>query len=233
MKCPHCAVTVDVNWISGVIPRGAGGPTITEGIWGWEAADCPNCKEAIIKIGYYQYVIEESVGRGRRPMLGNLIRNGRIVWPRFAQREPGNDVPEVLKADYLEACEVLPISPKASAALSRRVLQAILREQGYASRDLARQIDDVLSETHSDKVLPTSLRENVDVIRKFGNFSAHPVTDTTSLQIIDVEPQEAEWCLEIVERLFDHYYVRPAADARRLVEFNKRLQQAGQPPTKS
>jgi hypothetical protein len=167
-------------------------------------------------------------------MLGDLIKNGITVWPRFAQREPlGDGVPEALKTDYLEACEVLPISAKASAALSRRVLQAILREQGYASRDLAQQIDAVLQETHSDKVLPTSLRQNVDVIRKFGNFSAHPVTDATTLQVIDVEPQEAEWCLEIVERLFDHYYVRPAADARRLAEFNKTLQQAGQPPTKS
>ena len=167
-------------------------------------------------------------------MLGDLIKNRCTVWPRFNQRVPlGDDVPADLKSDYVEACEVLPISSKASAALSRRVLQAILREQGYESRDLAKQIDAVLGEKHADKVLPTSLGNSVDAIRKFGNFSAHPVTDATTLQIIEVQPHEAEWCLEIVERLFDHYYVRPAADARRLAEFNKRLQQAGQPLTKS
>ena len=127
----------------------------------------------------------------------------------------------------------MPISPKASAALSRRVLQSILRDQGYTSRDLAKQIDDLLRETHTDKVLPTSLRNSVDAIRKFGNFSAHPVTDKTTLQIIEVETEEAEWCLEIVESLFDHYYVRPAAEAKRQENLNKRLQQAGQPPTKS
>ena len=162
--------------------------------------------------------------------LGNV----RLVWPPVAQRTPlGIGVPESLKADYREACEVLSISPKASAALSRRVLQALLREQGYTGRDLARQIDAVLNENDPAKILPTSIKANIDAIRNFGNFSAHPITDVTSLQIIDVDPQEAEWCLEIVERLFDHYYVRPALDAKKLDDLNAKLGQANKPPAKS
>ena len=73
----------------------------------------------------------------------------------------------------------------------------------------------------------------MDAIRIFGNFSAHPLSDVTSLQITDVEPEEAEWCLELVERLFDHYYIRPAMDERRLAELNEKLTQAGKPLAKS
>ena len=62
------------------------------------------------------------------------------------------------------------------------------------------------------KALPQGLHEIIDAIRQFGNFSAHPITDITSLQVIDVEPEEAEWCLEIIEGLFDHYYVKPAEE---------------------
>jgi hypothetical protein len=83
-------------------------------------------------------------------------------------------------------------------------LQAILRDQGYAQRDLAQQIDALLGEQDPAKAIPTALRQTVDAIRNFGNFSAHPVTDQTTLEIIPVEPHEAEWCLEILEEMFDH-----------------------------
>lgn len=33
----------------------------------------------------------------------------------------------------------------------------------------------------------------VDAIKNFGNFSAHKITDKTSLQVIEVEPHEAEF----------------------------------------
>jgi hypothetical protein len=34
------------------------------------------------------------------------------------------------------------------------------------------------------------------VIRNFGDFLAHRITDQTTLQIIPVEPEEAEWLFE-------------------------------------
>ena len=66
----------------------------------------------------------------------------------------------------------------------------------------------------------------MDAVRSFGNFSAHPVNDVTTLQIIDVEPDEAAWCLEIIEALFDHYYVRPAANAEKLANLDQKRKRA-------
>ena len=191
---------------------------------------CPACRQIIIKIGLY--VWEQVYEEFGWAWVGESS-NEFIAYPRVERRGSiGDGVPADLISDYEEACAVLLISPKASAALSRRVLQSILRDKGYWSRDLSRQIDLVLKEPDPRKGLPTDLQKNVDAIRNFGNFSAHPLNDVTTLQVIDVEPEEAEWCLELVERLFDHYYVRPAADARRLAELNGKLIQAGKPVAK-
>jgi hypothetical protein len=155
------------------------------------------------------------------------------AYPMSTNRRPTpKDVPTEIKEDYEEACRVLPISEKASAALSRRCLQAILRGQGYGQHDLARQIDALLAEPNPSKSIPTGLRATVDAIRNFGNFSAHPITDQTTLQVIDVESGEAEWCLDILEEMFDHYYVKPAEAAARKAALDAKLKAAGKPPSK-
>lgn len=155
------------------------------------------------------------------------------IFPEGSNRGPvSTDVPPEIAADYNEAALVLPLSPKASAALSRRCLQAILRAAGYAQRDLAAQVEAVLQETDTRKALPTGLHSLLDAIRNFGNFSAHPVTDQTTLQIIDVDDHEAEYCLDILDALFDHYYVRPSDAQRRRVALDAKLRAAGKPPSK-
>ena len=47
--------------------------------------------------------------------------------------------------------------------------------------------------------LPNELRQNIDAIRNFGNFAAHPDRNIVTGEIIDVEPQEAEWTMEILK----------------------------------
>ena len=197
MKCPHCLVMFHAQWAEDRMNiRGA------DREWGWRATICPNCKEPTVELGVFEY--DEFVQA--------RWANKFMIHPRFSARSPIDDsVPASFKADYMEACNVLDISPKASAALSRRVVQGILQDQGYESSNLARQIDQVLAESDPDKVLSHHIRVTVDAVRNFGNFAAHPITEVTSLQVVDVEPEEAEWCLEIVEALFDHYYVTPGS----------------------
>ena len=124
--------------------------------------------------------------------------------------------------DFREAACVLPKSKKASAALSRRCLQFILREKGGTkSGNLSKQIDEVLNN------LPSELASNVDAIRQLGNFAAHPVKATNSGEIADVEEGEAEWLLDILEDLVDHYYVTPAKASARRVALNQKLANHG------
>ncbi len=181
---------------------------------------CPECEVPIIRF------------EGRVKHTNQLVE-AKVVYPTSAtQVSVSPSVPEPMRSDYIEASNVLPISPKASAALSRRVLQAILSNNGYKGRDLAKQVEAVLDEKDPTRVLPLAIRNKVDAIRNFGNFSAHPLTDTTTLQIIDVESEGSEWCLEIITDLFEHYYVRPATDAKKLADLNQKLADAGKPPAK-
>jgi hypothetical protein len=70
------------------------------------------------------------------------------------------------------------------------------------------------------------------VIRNFGNFAAHPNENKATLEIIDVEPSEAEWCLETIEELFEHFYVAPAVVAAKKAALNLKLANGGKPQAK-
>lgn len=211
MLCPHCRT----NFFA-AIQRYSFASDGQRTEWNYESTRCPQCKQ--ISIWVWRDGLEELK---------------RMIEPISASRGPvPAEIPANVSADYTEACNVLPISTKASAALSRRCLQNILTMHGYAGRDLAKQIDSLLNETDASKALGSALRDTIDAIRNFGNFSAHPIDDKTTLQIIDVDPEEAEWCLQILEELFDHFYVRPAQSAARKAALNAKLSAAGKPPAK-
>ncbi len=128
-----------------------------------------------------------------------------MLWPRATGRRPVSDsVPEAIRSDYEEAAMVLPFSPKASAALSRRCLQAVLRDAGGSSKTkLASQIADVKD------TLPPHIWEQLDLVRETGNFAAHPEKNLSSGAIIEVEPDEAACNLDVLDLLFEHYYAQP------------------------
>ncbi|WP_334388135.1 DUF4145 domain-containing protein [Bradyrhizobium sp. AZCC 2262] len=195
------------------------GTTDDAGYWCYRSAICPGCRG---------WTIEFCVARNKEP-----VTSWRQIFPIGASRGPvSSEVPKPIAADYIEACNVLPISAKASAALSRRCLQNMLHAANYRDRDLAREIDLLLNEPDPRKALPHQLRETVDAIRNFGNFSAHPIDDKTTLQVIDVEPHEAEWCLEVIEDLFEHFYVGPAMAAAKKAALDAKLAAGGKPPSK-
>jgi hypothetical protein len=128
--------------------------------------------------------------------------------------------------EFIEACNVLQISAKASAALSRRNVQAILRDKaGTKTKDLYDQIEEVIKSS----AVPSYTSEGLHGVRVIGNFAAHPLKSTDSGEIIEVEDNEAEWNLETLERLFDFHFVQPAIAAKRKAEINKKLKEAGKP----
>ena len=121
---------------------------------------------------------------------------------------------------------MLPHSPKASAALSRRNLQAILRDKaGTKAKDLYDQIEEVIK----SGTVPSHIAEELHAVRNIGNFAAHTIKSTNTGEILDVETGEAEWNLDVIESLFDFYFVQPAISAKRKSELNKKLKEAGKP----
>jgi hypothetical protein len=220
MKCPHCGIHFHERWTQDYLNWGHNNPMKSDaGYWSYRTTRCASCDDFIIEIG---------LTKNKEP-----IDSWDQVYPLGANRgRVPAEVPASIAQDYIEACNVLPISAKASAALSRRCLQNMLHAYGYKAKDLAQEIELLLDETDPKKALPLKLRETVDSIRNFGNFSAHPINDKTTLQVIDVEPHEAEWCLETIEELFEHFYVGPAAAKAKKAALNEKLKAGGKPPAK-
>lgn len=218
-KCPHCLHDVYFTEVRPYRPatdspfgehkfEGRSKHEIVEvDFWG-----CPNCERLV--------VCSIVTGSGVKSEM-------RYVWPRSALRIVPPEVPDHIKKDFLEAAEVLQTSSKASAALSRRCLQTVLVEAGHVkAKDLSDQIDEVLPQ------LPTHLKDSVDAIRAVGNFGAHPIKSKSSGQIVDVEPGEADWNLDVLEGLFDFYYVQPARTQQKRAALEQKLKEAGKPPLK-
>lgn len=219
MNCPHCHLVLHPDFSpTDVYSKYTGAfsalnlvgePTL----WKVSAMACGACKKAIIKLDECFPATSE-------------IRESRIVEPKYFGRKPAaSEVPPELAEDYNEACAVLSISPKASAALSRRCLQGVLRANGFTQRDLAPAIKAAVE----SKTLPTLQTTSLDTIRLIGNFAAHPMKNTNTGEIVAVEPEEAEWNLEVLDGLFDFYYVAPAKEAARREALNLKLAAAGKP----
>lgn len=218
--CPHCGH--DVFYVAADVgPNDSSGATygvnefitkhtrekVIVAFW-----QCPNC--------LLLTVMSDILVENEQPKT-------RLVWPFAANRALPPEVPSHTKKDYVEAAEVLTISETASAALSRRCLQTVLKEAGGAKKkDLSDQIEEVIP------LLPTTLGESVDHIRVIGNFASHPIKSQASGQIMDVESGEAEWNLDVLDMLFDFYYVLPAKAKEKREAVNRKLKEAGKPPMK-
>jgi hypothetical protein len=146
-----------------------------------------------------------------------------MVHPIGSTRPPcPKEVPISISNDYKEACLVEHLSPKAAAALARRCLQNMLHEQGIIIGDnLSKEIEEAM------KNLPSHLSEAIDSIRNVGNFGAHPIKSTDTGLILDVENGEASWNLDVIEQLFDFYYVQPIKTKLKRDTLNIKLKEAG------
>ncbi len=181
-------------------------------------AECPNCRRIIVTLQKLQNL--QSVGY--QPI------SEQVVWPVSSGRPPAPpEVPDAIARDYNEGAVVLPFSAKASAALSRRCLQSVLLDTAKPkSKDLSSQIDEVLPS------LPGYIAKNLDIVRNVGNFAAHEQKSKTTGIIMDVEPGEAEWTLDVLDALFDFYYVRPKIEEEKRTRLDAKLAEAGKPPVK-
>lgn len=149
-----------------------------------------------------------------------------VVFPRSFNRPLAPEVPPSLSGDYRESAAVLDVSPKASAALSRRCLQNTIRQVTHIQRP---NLVDEIEELSGTGLISARLAGELDAVRKIGNFAAHPLKDTQTGMVLDVEPGEAEWTLDLLDRLFDELIVQPATSAVRKQALNAKLKAAGKP----
>lgn len=218
IKCPHCLVAFRGDWSTAQLG------VDQDGLWNVRHTTCPSCNRLVIVL--------RRLGIPRGPSGPAVIEpdvSDRFVHPKATARAPlSSDVPPELAEDYKEACSVSD-SPKASAALSRRCFQRLLREHASVKKaDLADEIEQVIKSGQ----LPSHLAEAIDTVRQIGKFATHPIKSTNTGEIIDVEPGEAEWLLDTLEGLFDHFFVQPKVLARKKAALQKKIEEGGKAPPK-
>jgi len=225
MRCPHCDIGIHphLNIIG----------TSTVGLFKDQSNNdcncvqllstrCPECNKLIL----YLYF-------GTSKDHPHTIRETQslLIYPAFRSKPVAAEVPQNYASTFIQASAVLPISPMASAALSRRLLQQILREYFKIKKnDLFQEIEEFINMGG----VPSVLAEQVDVIRIIGKFAAHPVKYTNTGEIVDVEPDEAGWLLDVLEMLFDFAFVQPARIQAKRTALDQKRQDSSKsrlPPT--
>ena len=230
MKCPHCNTGIHESfsqatiWNAPMVASREGNTVAPPMSWTASFQRCPECHEAIIILirAYPSFTATEGGRQVGKPSPHPPF--AFMVYPASRTRPIPGEVVGPYREDFAEACKVLGDSPNASAALSRRLMQAILRDKaGTTKKDLFDQIEEVVASGH----VPTHISEALHAVRNIGNFAAHPMKSTATGVIVDVEPGEAEWNLDVIEMLFDFYFVEPAVAAKRKAELNKKLRDLG------
>ena len=208
--CPHCGKPVVFRSLN--MPQG-GDLHINPYFLGHRQCPNPDCRKHV-------FVIAQN---------HKLLEVYPTPPPPKPRSEPHESVEPPYNTDYNEAAAVLSLSPKASAALSRRILQTLIRDKaGITKTNLSLEIDELIATSG----LPSRINESVDAIRNIGNFAAHPIKSTNTGEIVEVEPGEAEWNLDVLDMMFDHYFVQPFLLQQKKDALNKKLADAGKPPMK-
>ena len=129
-------------------------------------------------------------------LMGNLIypKTDSLIDP------PNEDMPDNIKTIYQEAREVFQISPRSSSALLRLSLEGILHDQDYNKGNL----QDKILQLCRDKNNPKELILAAEVIRHYGNSSAH-----SGFINLNENLETAEELFMVLNIVADYIYTRP------------------------
>jgi len=167
------------------------------------AIACPNpeCKGLFLEIGLLKNT-NDTFDWIQYPKQGDLLNKWQLL-PNSRSKPQPDYIPEQIRKSYLEACLICDLSPMASAALSRRCLQGIVRDFWIIPKakrgNLGAELNFIKDRIDDD------MWKAIQTIRSVGDIGAHMEKDVN--YIVDVEPDEAELLIELIETLLDEWYV--------------------------
>ena len=133
----------------------------------------------------------------------------RSIIPESNAKPQPDYIPSPLIEDYYEACNIRDLSPKAAATLARRCLQGMIRDFCGIKKD--RLVDEIkaLRKAVDDGTAPHGVTPDsvdaIDNVWAVGNIGAHMEKEIDL--IVQVDPGEAQILIELIEALFEEWYV--------------------------
>lgn len=174
---------------------------------------CPNeqCKEVMVSVTLSE--IFRSLPNNQY-YFKKTINTWALIPESKARSFSPDIIPKAILDDYSEACLIADKSPKASATLSRRCLQGMLRDFWKVKPGLlVAEIEAIKTKTDPDTW------EAIDHVRKIGNIGAHMEADINL--IVDVDPGEADALIDLIEILLTEWYIAAAKRKAKIVKIKQ------------
>lgn len=197
--CPYCGTRVYLKLYGNGYEEKA---QDKKGGYNVVADFCPSCDKFIV-------VVEHGTRYQNSQYYDEAcdIDSREVVYPSFSSgRILDEAIPQNYVSNFREAEQVLAISPKASATISRYLLQLILHEEFRISK---KNLEEEIKELEARQTISSNLAKMFQVFRKVANFGAHPKKNTNSGELVEVAQGEAEIMLDLLEELFDCLFVKP------------------------
>ncbi|MBY3248903.1 DUF4145 domain-containing protein [Rhizobium laguerreae] len=94
----------------------------------------------------------------------------RLIYPTTGEAPPPNpDLPDEIKADYLEASSILHLSPRGAAALVRLCIQKLCIHLNQPGKNINNDIKALVAAGLDERV-----QRALDAVRVIGNNAVHP-----------------------------------------------------------
>jgi len=208
--CPHCGhpqTATHANQESDYWKIQIGETAIGSLALHSHAKRCLNseCNKPLIEVSLWSSMPSET--EGGTPKHGRF-KSWRLIPESSAKPQP-DYIPSPIVQDYTESCKIRDLSPKASAALSRRCLQGMIRDFcGISKNTLKAEIealDALVKEGKEPRGVSQDSVQAIDHVRGIGNIGAHMEKDINL--IVDIDPREAQVLIELIETLFEEWYV--------------------------
>lgn len=192
-NCPFCNHVMALNDSTSKVWT----PNFDDGIW----YNKDNIPKELIAISFFKCPNCNKITINARG-LGKDVKDIFIpIYPNSHAKQFPNYIPQAILDDYEEACAIVNLSPKASATLSRRCLQGMIRDFWDVKK--SRLVDEI--EALKEKIHPTQWKV-IDGVRRIGNIGAHMEKDINL--IIDIEPDEAIKLIKLIELLLFSWYIK-------------------------
>ncbi len=177
-NCPYCNAYADQQWYNTVSAQNKSAGYNLSGIMtlsDFEVCSCRHCKK--ISIWHLEKMIYPNMSTAPMPSI---------------------DLPSDCVEDYNEAREIFGISPKASSALLRLVLQKLCIYLGETGRNINDDIANLVK-----KGLPPGVQKALDLVRVVGNNAVHP-----GIINIDDNPEIAFMLFKLINIIVENMITR-------------------------
>ena len=131
----------------------------------------------------------------------NDLRQASLCYPH--ETRFGEEIPEVISKNYIEAKKIMKISPPAFAIMIRKDLEFMCQDQQANGKTLKGKLDNLVARG----VIPSTLAEMGDTLRSLGNIGAHAID-------YNIDREEVEAINDFFISMIEYLYVAPAKIAK-------------------